>query len=89
MDATINLLKLKRDRRNGLSLERFDVLTIFGTRPEFIKLAPVVLDLKRRKSILFVSANGTASRIAGSILIFGITPDINLRVMKKGSTQVP
>lgn len=62
------------------------VLSIFGTRPEAIKLAPVVMRLSgdaRFESR--VCCTGQHRRMVEPILsLFGIKPDYDLRVMKPG-----
>ena len=65
------------------------MLTIFGTRPEAIKLAPVVLELKRRKDLFDFSVCVTAQHreMLDQVLgFFGITPDYDLNIMSSGQT---
>lgn len=60
------------------------VLTVIGTRPEAIKLAPVVLEFRRRGSAFscFVCATGQHREMVDQILpIFGIQPDHDLGLM--------
>src|SRR5438105_2954218 len=61
------------------------VLTVFGTRPEAIKLAPVITELERRCET-FVSricVTGQHREMLDQMLdLFGITPDHDLRVMQ-------
>ncbi len=70
-------------------------LTVFGTRPEAIKLAPVVRELQRRsvdaklRSVVCVTAQHR--HMLDQVLhIFGIEPDYDLDVMKdnQSPTQV-
>jgi len=61
-------------------------MTIFGTRPEAIKMAPLVLELNKRseefESIVTVTAQHR--EMLDQVLdIFGITPDFDLNIMKK------
>lgn len=61
-------------------------MTIFGTRPEAIKMAPLVLELKKRsdefESIVTVTAQHR--EMLDQVLdIFKITPDFDLDIMKK------
>jgi UDP-N-acetylglucosamine 2-epimerase len=60
------------------------VLVIFGTRPEAIKMAPVVRALGQREGIRPVVCLSGQHRemIAGILDFFGIVPDHNLSVMK-------
>src|SRR5699024_8121719 len=66
--------------------KRLKVMTIFGTRPEAIKMAPLVLELKKRaeqiESIVTVTAQHREmlDQVLG---IFQINPDFDLNVMKK------
>ncbi len=62
------------------------MLSIFGTRPEAIKMAPLVLELKKRpekfESIVAVTAQHR-EMLDQVLSIFGITPDFDLNIMKK------
>lgn len=64
------------------------VMTIFGTRPEAIKMAPLVLELQRRpefESICCVTAQHR--QMLDSVLeIFQITPDYDLNIMEPRQT---
>ncbi|TKC16924.1 non-hydrolyzing UDP-N-acetylglucosamine 2-epimerase [Robertmurraya kyonggiensis] len=67
------------------------VMTIFGTRPEAIKMAPLVLELQkypeRFESIVTVTAQHR--QMLDQVLnIFGITPDYDLNIMKDRQTLV-
>jgi UDP-N-acetylglucosamine 2-epimerase (non-hydrolysing) len=69
--------------------KRIKVMTIFGTRPEAIKMAPLVLELNKRsdefESIVTVTAQHR--EMLDQVLdIFGITPDYDLNIMKKQQT---
>lgn len=62
------------------------VMTIFGTRPEAIKMAPLVLELKKRPEEFEAIVTVTAQHreMLDQVLeIFGITPDFDLNIMKK------
>jgi len=62
------------------------VLTIIGTRPEAIKLIPVVQALRRRNDIesrLCVTAQHR-EMLDQVLLLFGIQPDYDLNVMRSG-----
>ncbi len=67
------------------------VLTIFGTRPEAIKLAPVIRELQRQsldsrlRTIVCVTAQHR--QMLDQVLhLFGIVPDYDLDVMKDDQT---
>ena len=68
---------------------KIKVLTIIGTRPEAIKLAPVVLELKRRKDLFDFPVCVTAQHremLDQVLALFGITPDYDLDIMSPGQT---
>jgi len=60
------------------------LLVLLGTRPEAIKLAPVVLAARARSGVRVTVCNtGQHADMAASILaLFGIEPDVDLAVMK-------
>ncbi|MGC1507637.1 non-hydrolyzing UDP-N-acetylglucosamine 2-epimerase [Ketobacter sp.] len=66
------------------------VLVIFGTRPEVIKLAPVILELQRRLEQgveLLTCLTGQHREMAYQALsVFKITPDADLDLMQPGQT---
>ncbi|MBJ8026516.1 non-hydrolyzing UDP-N-acetylglucosamine 2-epimerase [Bacillus cereus group sp. N21] len=71
--------------------ERLKVMTIFGTRPEAIKMAPLVLELQKHpekiESIVAVTAQHR--QMLDQVLnIFGITPDFDLNIMKDRQTLI-
>jgi UDP-N-acetylglucosamine 2-epimerase (non-hydrolysing) len=68
---------------------RKNVLFIFGTRPEAIKLAPLVLHLKRFPDLYSVKVCVTAQHreMLDSVLVaFQIAPDFDLNVMQPGQS---
>jgi UDP-N-acetylglucosamine 2-epimerase len=62
------------------------VLTVFGTRPEAIKLAPVVLALQGHDAIEHITCvTGQHREMLDQILrTFSITPEFDLNLMKPG-----
>lgn len=62
------------------------VMTIFGTRPEGIKMAPLVKGLKKEEGIQCVSVNTAQHRemLDQVLALFEITPDYDLDLMKTG-----
>jgi UDP-N-acetylglucosamine 2-epimerase (non-hydrolysing) len=62
------------------------VVTVLGTRPEVIKLAPVIAELRRRPdSDCVVIATGQHREMLDQMLgIFDIQPDVDLDVMRPG-----
>ena len=70
-------------------MKKIKVMTVFGTRPEAIKMAPIVLELKQRSdefdSVCVVSAQHR--QMLDQVLeIFHITPDYDLDIMKQRQT---
>ncbi|MFD2209956.1 non-hydrolyzing UDP-N-acetylglucosamine 2-epimerase [Virgibacillus halophilus] len=64
---------------------RMKVMAIFGTRPEAIKMAPLVLELKKRSDVFepIVTVTAQHREMLDQVLdIFGIRPDFDLNVMK-------
>jgi UDP-N-acetylglucosamine 2-epimerase (non-hydrolysing) len=59
------------------------VLTIYGTRPEAIKLAPVLAELKRRSDIQsYVCVTGQHRQMLDQVSkVFDIVPDLDLDLM--------
>ncbi|GMG72654.1 UDP-N-acetylglucosamine 2-epimerase [Bacillus sp. MB95] len=68
---------------------RIKVMTIFGTRPEAIKMAPLVLELNKRseefESIVTVTAQHR-EMLDQVLRVFDITPDHDLNIMKDRQT---
>ena len=64
------------------------VMTIFGTRPEAIKMAPLVKELQKRNEIECIVCVTTQHRqMLDQVLdTFEITPDYDLDIMKQGQT---
>jgi len=64
------------------------VLVLAGTRPEAVKVAPVVLELRRHKELTTLLCNTGQHRemIRQAFDDFGITPDMELAVMEPGQT---
>lgn len=60
------------------------VMIVFGTRPEAIKMAPVVLALKSRANIQTTVVVTAQHRemLDGVLALFGISPDCDLNVMR-------
>lgn len=69
-------------------MKKIKVMTIFGTRPEAIKMAPLVNELKRDEDIEdIVCVTAQHRQMLDQVLdIFGIVPDYDLNVMKDRQT---
>ncbi len=72
-----------RPARAGRSSEALRVLVVLGTRPEAIKLAPVIKELGRRPEIATtVCATEQHKELVDQVLeVFSIEPDVRLGVM--------
>lgn len=66
----------------------FRPLIVMGTRPEAIKLSPVVLQCKDREGVEpIVCSTGQHREMLDQVLgYFGITPDIDLNLMRQSQT---
>lgn len=64
------------------------VMLVFGTRPEAIKMCPLVNELKTRKNIkTLVCVTGQHRQMLDQVLsVFQVTPDYDLSIMKAGQT---
>mgnify|MGYP004559653775 FL=1 len=64
------------------------VMSIFGTRPEAIKMAPLVKELEKRKNIeSIVCVTAQHREMLDQVLeTFDIKPDYDLNIMKQGQT---
>ncbi len=65
---------------------RNKIMVVFGTRPEAIKMCPLVLELKRRSDIfqVVVCVTGQHKEMLNQVLeAFNVVPDYNLSVMKE------
>jgi UDP-N-acetylglucosamine 2-epimerase (non-hydrolysing) len=65
------------------------ILTIIGTRPEAIKLAPVVMEIERQHKYFESKVCVTAQHremLDQPLALFGIKPDYDLNVMSFGQT---
>jgi len=75
-------------RSKGSLKKKFHVCVAFGTRPEVIKLAPVVRAFRAvagvRVTVLATGQHRTMMEEA--MQVFGLKADVDLRVMKKGQT---
>ena len=67
---------------------KIKVMSIFGTRPEAIKMAPLVKELEKRDEIeSIVCVTAQHRQMLDQVLeTFDITPDYDLNIMKQGQT---
>ena len=69
-------------------MNRIKVMSVFGTRPEAIKMAPLVKELEKRdviESIVCVTAQHR-EMLDQVLETFDIKPDYDLNIMKQGQT---
>ena len=61
------------------------VMLVFGTRPEAIKMCPLVNELKTRKSLkTIVCVTGQHRQMLDQVLnTFNVVPDYDLSIMKQ------
>ena len=69
-------------------MEKKKIITIFGTRPEAIKMAPLVKELERRENIESkVCVTAQHREMLDQVLdLFDIKPDFDLNIMKSKQT---
>ena len=69
-------------------MKKIRVMTVFGTRPEAIKMAPLVLELQSRETIeSIVCVTAQHREMLDQILVlFGINPDYDLDIMRPNQT---
>lgn len=71
--------------------KKWKVMTIFGTRPEAIKMAPLVLELAKHEDEIesIVTVTAQHRQMLDQVLnTFGITPDYDLNIMKDRQTLI-
>ncbi len=68
--------------------KKIKVMPIFGTRPDAIKMCPLVHELRKRKEIeTVVCVTGQHREMLNSVLdFFGIVPEYNLDIMRPSQT---
>ena len=64
------------------------IMLVFGTRPEAIKMCPLVNELKARENIkTVVCVTGQHRQMLDMVLdTFKVVPDYDLSIMKSGQT---
>ena len=69
--------------------KKIKVMTVFGTRPEAIKMAPIVLELKKHPDTIIpvVAVTAQHREMLDQVLnLFQIKPDYDLDIMAQGQT---
>ncbi|MCC7202311.1 MAG: UDP-N-acetylglucosamine 2-epimerase (non-hydrolyzing) [Nitrospirae bacterium] len=70
-------------------MKKIKVLSVLGTRPEVIKMAPVLLEMKKypdRLTPVLVSTAQHREMLDQVLRVFDIKPDIDLNIMKPNQT---
>ena len=69
-------------------MNRTKITAVFGTRPEAIKMCPLILELRKIPSFdVRVTVSGQHRELCGDVLdFFNITPDSNFNIMSCGQT---
>ena len=68
-------------------MQKIKVMLVFGTRPEAIKMAPLVKELQKRADVFqtLVCVTGQHREMLDQVLrLFEIVPDYDLNIMKQG-----
>ena len=62
------------------------IMLVFGTRPEAIKMCPLIKELQKRTSIqTIVCVTGQHRQMLDQVMdAFGVKPDYDLSIMKQG-----
>lgn len=71
-----------------MTKQRMKVLSVFGTRPEAIKMCPLVKELQKNPDIeSVVCLTGQHKQMLKQVIdVFGIIPDYDLNIMRPGQT---
>lgn len=71
-------------------MKKIKVMTVFGTRPEAIKMAPLAIELEKNENIeSIVCVTAQHRQMLDQVLdIFNIKPDYDLDIMKERQTLV-
>lgn len=70
-------------------MAKLKVMTVFGTRPEAIKMCPLVLEIRKHPDEIepLVAVTAQHREMLDQVLhLFGITPDYDLNIMSAGQT---
>ena len=70
-------------------MKKLKIMTVFGTRPEAIKMCPVVLEMKKYPDLIepVVAVTAQHREMLDQVLhLFGVVPDYDLNIMTTGQT---
>lgn len=75
-------------KESGSHMRKQRVMLVFGTRPEAIKMCPLVNELKRRETVeTIVCVSGQHRQMLDQVLqTFQVIPDYDLSIMKEKQT---
>ncbi|MPM50941.1 UDP-N-acetylglucosamine 2-epimerase [bioreactor metagenome] len=81
----MKIIKITGGQQKSMKIK---IMPVFGTRPEAIKMCPLVNELKRRPEFeVVVCVTGQHREMLKSVLdAFGVKPDIDLEIMKENQT---
>ena len=90
MGQIIILMIKVMNKSEDNTMDKIKVMTVFGTRPEAIKMAPLALELKKYPQIeSTVCVTAQHREMLDQVLdIFKITPDYDLDIMKERQTLI-
>ena len=73
-----------------MHFEQKTILTIFGTRPEVIKLFPVIKEFKKHNSFksIIVSTSQHREMIDDLLKLFNLKPDYDLNIIQENQSLV-
>src|SRR5579863_6688864 len=82
---TVHIDSSTSSTRHHAVRKKVRILTVFGTRPEAIKLAPLIDELRRRQGIVSkVCVTAQHREMLDQVLdAFEIAPDYDLNLMRK------
>ena len=64
---------------------KLNIMVVFGTRPEAIKMAPLILELKKHQETITVVTAQHRQMLDQVLETFEIVPDYDLDIMGKKS----
>ena len=69
-------------------MARKRIMTVFGTRPEAVKMCPLICEMKKREGLeVLVCVTGQHRQMLDQVLAaFGVVPDYDLNIMKDRQT---
>lgn len=89
-DVMVGVLRCQKIMSVSMNKRRIKIMTVFGTRPEAIKMAPLVKELQNSPEIEAITCVTAQHReMLDQVLdIFDIDPEYDLNIMKRKQTLV-